>query len=51
MKILVLGGAGAMGRVTARDLAESPDVSEVIVGDVSIESIKITEVIEITHIL
>ena len=37
MKILVLGGAGAMGTVTVRDLAESPDVSNVIVGDVSIE--------------
>lgn len=37
MKILVLGGAGAMGTVTVRDLAESPDVSKVLVGDVSIE--------------
>jgi lysine 6-dehydrogenase len=37
MKILVLGGAGAMGTVTVRDLAESPDVSKVIVGDVSLE--------------
>jgi len=37
MKILVLGGAGPMGTVTVRDLAESPDVSKVIVGDVSIE--------------
>ncbi|MHA2315992.1 MAG: saccharopine dehydrogenase NADP-binding domain-containing protein, partial [Candidatus Hermodarchaeia archaeon] len=37
MKILVLGGAGAMGMVTVRDLAESPNVSEVIVGDISIE--------------
>jgi len=37
MKILVLGGAGAMGTVTVRDLTESPDVTEVIVGDVSIE--------------
>ncbi|MFQ6074144.1 MAG: saccharopine dehydrogenase family protein [Candidatus Bathyarchaeia archaeon] len=37
MKILVLGGAGAMGMVTSRDLAESPDVSEVIVADVSVE--------------
>jgi len=34
MKILVLGGAGAMGMVTARDLAESTAVSEVIIGDV-----------------
>ncbi len=37
MKILVLGGAGAIGTVTARDLAESPDVSKVIIGDVSVE--------------
>jgi len=37
MKILVLGGAGAMGTVTVRDLTESPDVTEVIVGDVSLE--------------
>jgi len=34
VKILVLGGAGAMGMVTARDLAESQSVSEVILGDV-----------------
>lgn len=37
MKILVLGGAGAMGMVTARDLAESPAVSEIILGDVDIK--------------
>lgn len=37
MKILVLGGAGSMGMVTARDLAESPTVSEVILGDVDIK--------------
>ena len=37
MKILVLGGAGAMGMVTARDLAESPEVSEVILGEVDIK--------------
>jgi lysine 6-dehydrogenase len=37
MKILVLGGAGAMGMVTARDLAESPTVSEVILGEVDIK--------------
>lgn len=36
MKILVLGGAGAMGAVTVRDLAQSPDVSNVIIGDVSV---------------
>jgi saccharopine dehydrogenase-like NADP-dependent oxidoreductase len=37
MKILVLGGAGAMGTVTVRDLTESPNISEVIIGDVSVE--------------
>jgi len=37
MKILVLGGAGAMGMVSARDLAESPAVSEVIIGDVDVK--------------
>jgi len=36
MKVLVLGGAGAMGAVTVRDLAQSPDVSNVIIGNVSI---------------
>lgn len=35
MKILVLGGAGAMGMVTTRDLIESPGVAEVVVGDTS----------------
>jgi len=37
MKILVLGGGGAMGSVAVRDLAESLEVSEVIVGDINIE--------------
>jgi saccharopine dehydrogenase-like NADP-dependent oxidoreductase len=37
VKILVLGGAGAMGTVTVRDLAESPEVTEVIIGDLSVE--------------
>ncbi|MEM2917591.1 MAG: saccharopine dehydrogenase C-terminal domain-containing protein [Candidatus Bathyarchaeia archaeon] len=40
MKILVLGGAGAMGMVTVRDLAESPHVSEVVIGDSNIEKAK-----------
>jgi len=40
MKILVLGGAGAMGMVTVKDLAESLDVSEVIIGDISIQRIE-----------
>jgi len=40
MKILVLGGAGAMGRVTVRDLAESPKVSEVVASDASKEKLE-----------
>ncbi len=36
MKIAVLG-AGAMGQVTIRDLVESPDVTEILVGDLSLE--------------
>ncbi|MBX9689601.1 MAG: saccharopine dehydrogenase NADP-binding domain-containing protein, partial [Candidatus Obscuribacterales bacterium] len=36
MKISVLG-AGAMGQVTIRDLAESPAVTEVLIGDLSLE--------------
>ncbi len=37
MKVLVLGGYGNMGRSAVWDLAESPDVSQVIVGDINIE--------------
>lgn len=37
MKIVVLGGAGAMGMVTTRDLADSPAVSEVILCDANME--------------
>lgn len=33
MKILVLGGSGSMGSVAVRDLAESSEVSEVVIGD------------------
>jgi len=40
MKIAVLGGAGAMGMVTTRDLAESPQVSEVVATDMSPERLK-----------
>lgn len=40
MKILVIGGAGAMGMVTVRDLAESPEVYEVIIGDANLEKAK-----------
>jgi len=37
MRILVLGGAGAMGRVAVRDLAENSQAQEIIVGDLNIE--------------
>jgi len=40
MKVLVLGGAGAMGMVTARDLAESSAVSKVIIGDLDIKKVE-----------
>lgn len=40
MKILVIGGAGAMGMVTVRDLTESPEVSEVIIADANVEKAK-----------
>jgi lysine 6-dehydrogenase len=33
MKIVVLGGAGLMGRITVRDLLENPDVEQVTVGE------------------
>ncbi|SMP71680.1 saccharopine dehydrogenase family protein [Anoxynatronum buryatiense] len=35
MKIIVLGGAGQMSRVTVKDLARSQDVTEVIVADLN----------------
>jgi saccharopine dehydrogenase-like NADP-dependent oxidoreductase len=37
MKIVVLGGAGLTGKCAVRDLIESPEVSEVLVGDVDSE--------------
>jgi len=40
MRMVVLGGAGAMGMVTTRDLAESPTVSEVILCDANMERAK-----------
>ena len=36
MKVLVIGGAGAVGMVTVRDLAERPGGSEEIIADVNI---------------
>ncbi len=37
MKIIALGGGGAMGMVTVRDLTESPEVSEVIIGEANLK--------------
>ena len=34
MKIVLPGGAGAMGRVTVKDLLSNPKVSEVVVADI-----------------
>ncbi len=33
MKIMIIGGAGLMGRTTALDLVESPDVKEIVIAD------------------
>jgi saccharopine dehydrogenase-like NADP-dependent oxidoreductase len=37
MRIVVLGGAGAMGQVIVRDLAESAQAKEVLIADISLE--------------
>jgi lysine 6-dehydrogenase len=37
MKIMVAGGAGAMGRATVTDLVSQSDVEQVIIGDLNIE--------------
>jgi lysine 6-dehydrogenase len=37
LKVFVVGGAGAMGMVTVRDLVESPEVSEVMIADANLE--------------
>ena len=37
MRILVLGGCGAQGTFATRDLVESKDVSEVIIGDIDVK--------------
>ena len=37
MRIVVLGGAGAMGQVIVRDLAEAATVKEVVIADISLE--------------
>jgi len=44
MRILVLGGAGAMGMVTVRDLAENSEAEEIVIGDLNVEkAVKIAE--------
>ena len=35
MKIVVLGGAGLMGRIAVRDLVQNPDVEQVIIADLN----------------
>lgn len=39
-KVLVLGGAGAMGQVIVRDLAESSDFGAVVIADFNLEKAK-----------
>jgi saccharopine dehydrogenase (NAD+, L-lysine-forming) len=36
MKVLVLGGCGAMGKAIVRDLCENPEVNEIVIGDVNL---------------
>jgi saccharopine dehydrogenase-like NADP-dependent oxidoreductase len=36
MKIVVLGGAGLMGRIAARDLALNPEVDQVVIADLDV---------------
>ena len=40
MKVVVLGGAGLTGRCAVRDLAESRDVSEIVIADVNLPKAK-----------
>lgn len=40
MRILVLGGAGAMGSETTKDLVNTSDFSEIVIGDIAIEKAK-----------
>jgi len=37
VKILVLGGAGIVGKAVTKDLSTQPDVSKIIVGDVNVK--------------
>ena len=40
MRILVLGGAGAMGSETTKDLVNTSDFSEIVIGDIAVERAK-----------
>jgi saccharopine dehydrogenase (NAD+, L-lysine-forming) len=40
MKVLVLGGCGAMGKAIVRDLYENPEVNEIVIGDVNLTKAK-----------
>jgi len=37
MRVIALGGAGAMGRTAVRDLAASPEVDELVIADYNLE--------------
>lgn len=36
MKVLVLGGCGAMGKAIVRDLNDNPEVNEIVIGDINL---------------
>jgi len=40
MKVLVLGGGGAMGRAISKDLSENADVREIVIGDIDLAKAK-----------
>jgi len=40
MRILILGGAGAMGSETTKDIVNTSDFSEIVIGDIAVERTK-----------
>jgi lysine 6-dehydrogenase len=40
MRILMLGGAGAMGSETTKDIIKTSDFSEIVLGDINVEKVK-----------
>lgn len=40
MRILILGGAGAMGSETTKDIVNTSDFSEIVIGDIDVERVK-----------